>query len=125
MGFLAGLHALVSYIGFFATLYWAGAILFGAGDVTRFAKHYRMGSMLAMAFVGLSGVIGLIVTFTNGWAGMLFPWIGLVGVALHGFLGVRAKKALYAMNTGTALKLAVVQVVILIVVTGLMSAKPF
>lgn len=125
MGFLAALHALLSYVGFFATLYWAGAILFGAGDIPRFPKHYRISYILAMAGIGMSGILGLIVTFVGGWSGMLFPWIGLVGVALHGFLGVKAKKALYAMNTGPALKLAAAQVVILIIVTGLMSAKPF
>ena len=125
MGFLAGLHAVTSYVGFFATLYFAGAVLFGAGDVIRFPKHYRISYILAMAGIGLSGIFGLITTFAGGWSGMLFPWIGLVGVAAHGFLGVKAKKALYAMNTGSALKLAVVQVVILIVVIGLMSAKPF
>ena len=125
MGFLAALHAIVSYVGFIATLYWAGAILFGAGDVVRFPKHYRISYILAMAGIGLSGIIGLITTLTGGWAGMIFPWLGLVGVALHGVLGVKSKKALYAMNTGSALKLAAVQLVILIVVIGLMGAKPF
>ena len=125
MGFLSTLHALLSYLGFAATLFWAGAILVGAGDINRFDALYRKSAMAAMALVGLSAIFGLILTFLGPFAAWVFPWAGLVCVALHGILGKRAKVALYAMKTGSALKLAALQIVVLIIAMGLMGAKPF
>ena len=125
MGFLNNLHALFAYAGFVATLFWAGAILIGAGDIKRFDGIYRKSAMIAQSTVGLSAVLGLISTFLGPFMSMIFPWAGLVVVALHGVLGKRAKVALYNMNTGKALKLAAVQLLLLIVAMGLMAVKPF
>lgn len=125
MGFFGHLHSFLSYAGFLATLVWAGAILFGAGDVGRFGPLYRRVYLAMMVLVGLSALAGLAATILGPWVRMWFPWIGLAGVAVHNILGARSKRALHAMRTGPALVLAVVQVVVLVVVTGLMTVKPF
>ncbi|ARO14174.1 hypothetical protein BVG79_00822 [Ketogulonicigenium robustum] len=124
MGFLALLHSLTSYIGFLATIAWAGAVLFGAGDVARFGGLYKRIYLVMMISTGLSGVFGLIVTIFGPWLTYVFPWIGLVGLGVHNMLGARSRKML-AADTGRALIFAAIQIAVLVVVLVLMICKPF
>lgn len=79
----------------------------------------------AMATTGLSGITGLVVVWMGGWLAFVFPWLGLVAVALHGVAGVRGRKAL-AIGAGSPLAVALaVQIVTLIAIYGLMTVKPF
>ena len=79
----------------------------------------------AMATTGLSGVTGLVVVWMGGWLSFVFPWLGLVAVALHGIAGVRGRKAL-AIGASSPLAVALaVQIVTLIAIYGLMTVKPF
>jgi len=116
-------HALLAYAGLAATLVWAAAILFGAGDVARFGATYRRVYMTMLGLVGLSGLMGLAVI--GPWWRMWFPWLGLLLIALHSMLGARSRRALWAMRTGPALVLALWQIVVLVVATGLMAARWF
>jgi hypothetical protein len=117
------LHAWLAYAGLAATLVWAAAILFGAGDVARFGAMYRRVYLTMVVLVGLSGVAGLAVI--GPWWRMWFPWLGLAAIALHSVLGARSRRALWAMRTGPALVLALVQAVVLVIATGLMAVRPF
>jgi len=125
MTFFGHLHAWLAYAGLVATLGWAAAILFGAGDVARFGAMYRRVYLAMAVLVGLSALAGLVATVIGPWWRMAFPWIGLAAIALHNILGARSRRALWAMRTGPVLVLALVQVVVLVLATGLMAVRPF
>ncbi|ADO42204.1 hypothetical protein [Ketogulonicigenium vulgare] len=126
MGFFVFLHSATSYLGFLWTLFWVGGILFGAGDIARFPTMYRKCIYLPMmVLTGLSAVFGIIVTLFGPWLMWVFPWVGFAGIAVHNILGAKSRRALYAMQTGTALKFAAIQLLVLIIVLILMIWKPF
>lgn len=96
-----------------------------AAVTQRLSASQRVAYIGTMAITGLAGVTGLGLVFMEPWRGFIFPWAGLVAVAIHGFAGVRARKALVA-NLGTRASVcALLQMVMLVATYGLMTVKPF
>ncbi len=93
----------------------------GLGGVQRL---FYIGAMAGTGLAGVSGLV-LVALAMGAWLALLFPWLGLVAVAGHGFAGVRSRKALVAGNKATAVVAVVVQILLLVAAYGLMTVKPF
>jgi hypothetical protein len=110
------------------TLAWL-VITFTARREAATARHLSVSQRVAyigtMAVTGLAGVTGLGLVYIGSWSGTLFPWTGLVAVALHGFAGVRARKSLVAGKGRAASLFAIFQIAMLVAAYGLMTVKPF
>lgn len=74
-------------------------------------------------FGGIAALTGLAVTFVGPWQHMMFPYIGLILYVVHGLCVGFAKRSVDPIRTRRILLL--LQLLALIVMTGLMSAKPF
>jgi len=104
------------------TLGWAAIVVATTAGPGRSSRLVYIG---AMASTGLVGVTGVIAAFAGGFVTMAFPWIGLVAVAGHGFAGARSRRNLATDRKGAAIAAAALQVVLLLVAYGVMTAKPF
>ncbi len=118
-------HRGFAMLGCLTTVLWAALALWPTLQHRPAPRLWRPTYIAAMATTGLSGVTGLVVLFMGNWLTFVFPWLGLLAVALHGVAGVRGRKAL-AIGAAGPLAIAVtVQIVTLIVIYGLMTLKPF
>src|SRR5690606_1761170 len=120
-------HQGLALLSLLLTLGWAAVVLFAPRPTANLVGMQRLFYIGAMAATGLAGVSGLVlVALAMGtWLALLFPWLGLVAVAAHGFAGVRSRKALVAGNKGMAVVAVVVQILLLVAAYGLMTVKPF
>jgi len=117
------LHRLTAVLAILGTLVWAVAALRGAAPgLTGGRKGLYIA---AMATTGIAGLTGLAVTFVGPWSAMLFPYLGLVAVALHGVAGGMAKRAALAGRRGTVAGGVAIQLVMLLGASYLMAVKPF
>ncbi len=115
-------HVGLAVLAVLLTLGWAAIVVAPSAGPGRPSRLVYIG---AMASTGLVGVTGLIAAFAGGFATMAFPWIGLVAIAGHGFAGVRSRRFLAADRKSAAIGAAALQVVLLLVAYGVMTAKPF
>lgn len=74
---------------------------------------------------GLAALTGLAITFVGPWQHMMYPYIGLILYVVHGLCIGFAKRCLTAQQLGMRRALLVAQLLALLALTGLMSAKPF
>ncbi|WP_312477752.1 hypothetical protein [Stutzerimonas nitrititolerans] len=120
-------HQGLAMLSLLLTLGWATVVLFAPRPSAGLGGVQRLFYIGAMAVTGLAGVSGLVLVALamGAWLALLFPWLGLVAVAGHGFAGVRSRKALVAGNKSTAVVAVVVQILLLVAAYGLMSVKPF
>jgi len=118
-------HRGLAMLACLTTVLWAALALVPTLNHRPAPRLWRPFYIAAMATTGLSGITGLVIVFMGNWLTFVFPWLGLVAVALHGVAGVRGRKAL-AIGAGGPLATAVtIQIVTLIVIYGLMTVKPF
>lgn len=120
------IHRGLAIIGCITTVAWAIAALWPI--LRHQPPQRRIWKPLysaAAATVGLAGVFGIILAWMGGWITFFFPWIGFVGVWVHGVAGVRGRRAMAAGATGTLAACLFIQVAILIGLYGLMTVKPF
>jgi hypothetical protein len=115
-------HAGLAVLALLLTLGWAALVVAGSVGPSRWSRPVYSG---AMASTGLVGVTGLILAFAGGFAKMAFPWIGLVAVVGHALAGARSRRFLAADRKGAAIAAVALQVALLLVAYGVMSAKPF
>ena len=74
---------------------------------------------------GLAALTGLAITFVGPWQHMMYPYIGLILYVVHGLCIGFAKRCLTTQQLGMRRALLVAQLLSLLALTGLMSAKPF
>lgn len=117
------IHRGLAIIGCITTVAWAVAALWPALRAQR--RIWKPLYSAASATVGLAGVVGLILAWMGGWMTFFYPWIGFVGVWLHGVAGVRGRRAMAAGANGTLVACLFIQVAILVGLYGLMTVKPF
>lgn len=115
-------HSGLAMLAFAATLAFAASVFAGP---SRLATPRRIVYVIAMAATGLVGVTGLVTTALGGWWPVLFPYVGLVAVVIHGVAGVLAKRSLAAGRTLPAAIAAGLQVLALTAAYGLMTVKPW
>ena len=115
-------HVGLAVLALLLTLGWTAFVVAASPGRGRPSRLVYIG---AIASTGLVGVTGIVLAFAGGFATMAFPWIGLVAVAGHGFAGARSRKFLAADRKGAAIAAAALQVVLLLVAYGVMTAKPF
>ena len=115
-------HVGLAVLALLFTLGWAALVVAATAGPRRSSRLVYIG---AMASTGLAGVTGVILAFAGGFATMAFPWIGLVAVAGHGFAGARSRRYLGVDRKGAAIGAAVLQLVLLLVAYGVMTAKHF
>lgn len=120
--FLNHLHSTAAALSLVTTIAWTAGCLGGPSGMT---GTRRLLFITVQATTGLTAVSGLITTFTGPWTAMLFPYLGLVTVAGHGFAGGMAKRSLAMGDRRKALFAAVSQTAFLLAAAGLMAAKPF
>jgi len=120
-------HKGLAMLALLLTLGWAAVALFTPHAAVGLGRMQRLLYIGAMAVTGLAGVSGLVLVALamGAWLALLFPWLGLVAVAGHGFAGVRSRKALVADNKSTAVVAVVLQILLLVAAYGLMTVKPF
>ena len=119
-------HQGLALLSLLLTIGWAGVVMFAPQGLGTLGGARRLCYIGAMALTGLAGVSGLMLMLLNGvWMTLLFPWLGLLAVVIHGIAGVRSRKALLAGNKGTAVVAVVVQILLLVATYGLMTVKPF
>lgn len=118
-------HRGFAILGCLTTVVWAALALLPTLRNRPAPGLWRPTYIAAMATTGLSGVTGLVVLWMGNWLTFVFPWLGLVAVALHGVAGVRGRKALAAGASGRLAIALIVQIVTLIAIYGLMTVKPF
>ena len=118
-------HRGFAMLGCLTTVLWAALALIPTLRQQTPSRLWKPTYVAAMATTGLSGVTGLVILWLGNWLTFVFPWLGLLAIALHGVAGVRGRKAL-AIGAAGPLAIAVtVQIVTLIVIYGLMTVKPF
>jgi len=115
-------HVGLAVLALLLTLGWAAFVVAAKAGPRRSSRLVYVG---AIASTGLVGVTGVILAFAGGFATMAFPWIGLVAVAGHGVAGARSRRFLAADRKGAAIAAAALQVVLLLIAYGVMTAKPF
>jgi hypothetical protein len=115
-------HAGLAVLALALTLVWAVMVVAAKAGPGRASRLAYVG---AVASTGLVGLTGVILAFAGGFVTMAFPWIGLVAVAGHGIAGARSQRFLAADRRGAAIAAAAVQVALLLVAYGVMTAKPF
>lgn len=81
--------------------------------------------VLARIFGGIAALTGLGVTFAGPWQHMMYPYIGLILYVVHGLCIGFAKRAAAPEKLGMRRALLSAQLLALLALTGLMSAKPF
>lgn len=120
-------HQGLALLSLLLTIGWAVVVLFTPRITAALGRTQRLFYIGSMAATGLAGVTGLVLVAlaTGSWLALLFPWLGLVAVAGHGFAGVRSRKALLAGNKTVAVVAVVVQILLLVAAYGLMTVKPF
>jgi hypothetical protein len=118
-------HRGFAMLGCLATIVWALLALIPTLRGQAAPRLWKPTYIAAMATTGLSGVTGLVVLWMGNWLTFVFPWLGLVAVALHGVAGVRGRKALAVGASGRLATALIVQIVTLIAIYGLMTVKPF
>lgn len=74
---------------------------------------------------GLAALTGLGVTFVGSWQHMSYPYVGLILYVVHGLCAGFAKRVQSPAKLGLRRALLVLQLVVLLVLTGLMGTKPF
>lgn len=114
-------HIGLAVLALLLTLGWAALVAASAGR----GRSSRLVYIGAMASTGLVGVTGVIAAFAGGFATMAFPWIGLVAIAGHGFAGARSRRYLAADRQRAAIGAVALQVVLLLVAYGVMTARLF
>ena len=115
-------HAGLAGLALLLTLGWAAFVIVAKASSGRSSRLVYIG---AIASTGLVGLTGIILAFAGGFATSAFPWVGLVAVAGHGVAGARSRRFLAADRKGAAIAVAALQVVLLLVAYGVMTAKPF
>jgi len=115
-------HVGLAVLALALTLAWAAIVVAAKAGPGRSSRLIYIG---AMASTGLVGVTGVIAAVAGGFVTMAFPWIGLVAVVGHGFAGARSRRSLAADRKGAAIGAAALQVVLLLVAYGVMTAKLF
>ncbi|WP_026784084.1 hypothetical protein [Pleomorphomonas koreensis] len=118
-------HRGFAMLGCLTTVLWAAFALIPTLQRRPPSRLWRPFYISAMATTGLSGVTGLVILWYGAFLTFVFPWLGLVAVALHGVAGVRGRKALAVGAAGTLAAAVIVQIVTLVVIYGLMTVKPF
>ncbi|SFB74293.1 hypothetical protein [Tropicimonas isoalkanivorans] len=118
-------HRGFAMLGCLTTVLWALAALIPTIRHRPAPRLWRPLFIAAMATTGLSGLTGLVVLFFGGWLSFIFPWLGIVAIALHGMAGARGRKALEAGAAGPLAVALTVQILALVVAYALMIAKPF
>jgi uncharacterized membrane protein YqjE len=81
--------------------------------------------VLTRIFGGIAALTGLAVTFVGPWQHMLYPYIGLMLYVVHGLCIGFAKRNTAPAKAGSRRVLLVLQLAMLLALTGLMGAKPF
>lgn len=81
--------------------------------------------VFARIFGGIAALTGLGVTFVGPWQQMMYPYIGLILYVVHGLCLGFAKRSAAPAQASQRRTLLVLQLVVLLVLTGLMGAKPF
>lgn len=81
--------------------------------------------VFARIFGGIAALTGLGVTFAGPWQHMMYPYIGLILYVVHGLCIGFAKRSSAPAKLGLRRGLLVLQLLVLLVLTGLMGAKPF
>lgn len=81
--------------------------------------------VFARIFGGIAALTGLGVTFAGPWQHMMYPYIGLILYVVHGLCIGFAKRSTQANQTTMRRTLLALQLLVLIILTGLMGAKPF
>jgi len=119
---LLGTHVGLAVLALLLTLVWAALVVAAKAGPGRSSRLVYVG---AIASTGLVGLTGVVLAFAGGFATMAFPWIGLVAVAVHGVAGARSRRFVAADRKGAAIAAAALQVVLLLVAYGVMTAKPF
>jgi hypothetical protein len=119
---LLSAHVGLAVLALLLTLGWASFVVAATAAPGRSSRLVYIG---AMASTGLVGVTGVIAAFAGGFATMAFPWIGLVAIIGHGVAGVRSRRDLAENRRGAAIAAAGLQVVLLLVAYGVMTAKLF
>ena len=76
-------------------------------------------------FGGLAALTGLAVTFIGPWQHMMYPYIGLILYVVHGLAAGFAKRASAVTDISKRRTFLVIQLLVLLAMTGLMGAKPF
>lgn len=118
-------HRGFAMLGCLTTVLWAILALAPTLRHRPPSRLWRPLYIAAMATTGLAGITGLVVLWIGNWLTFVFPWLGLLAVALHGVAGVRGRKALAIGASGPLATALTVQIVTLIVIYGLMTTKPF
>lgn len=118
-------HRGFAMLGCLATVLWAALALIPTLRNQPAPRLWKPAYIAAMATTGLAGITGLVIVWMGGWLTHVFPWLGLIAVALHGAAGVRGRKALALGASGTLAIALVVQIVTLVAIYGLMTVKPF
>ncbi|MGB8600781.1 MAG: hypothetical protein WCD42_01150 [Rhizomicrobium sp.] len=117
------MHGWVAILSFVTTVAWAALVMLGTnrlGGLQRWHKVFFISAMATTGIVGISGVFLL-----QPWLVMVFPYLGFMAVAAHGFAGSFAKRALLAGRRGRASSAALCQVLLLVGIDYLMWTKPF
>ncbi len=118
-------HRGLAMIGCLTTVLWAIAALVPTLANRPAPRVWRPLYIAALATTGLSGVTGLVVLWMGDWLTYIFPWLGLVAVALHGMAGTRGRRALAAGATGPLAGAILIQIAAIFLAYGLMVARPF
>jgi len=118
-------HRGLAMLACLTTVLWAALALVPTLRQRPAPRLWKPTYIAAMATTGLAGVTGLFIVWMGGWIAFVFPWLGLVAVALHGVAGVRGRKALAIGASGPLAVALIVQIVTLIAIYGLMTVKPF
>lgn len=74
---------------------------------------------------GLAALTGLAVTFAGPWRHMAYPYVGLILYVVHGLCIGFAKRSSAPAKLGLRRALLALQLIMLLVMTALMGAKPF
>lgn len=106
------------------TLLVSAAYLFMAWKPTPSGKATLV-YVCARIFGGIAALTGLGVTFAGPWQQMMYPYIGLILYVVHGLCIGFAKRSTAPSQLGMRRGLLLLQLLVLLVLTGLMSAKPF
>ncbi|ANI16232.1 MULTISPECIES: hypothetical protein [Pseudomonas] len=124
---LSQTHKGLAMLSVLLTLGWVSIVLTApriAGELGRPRKLVYTGAMAMTGLTGLSGLV-LVVVAQGTWLKLIFPWLGLIAVAGHGFSGTSSRRALVAGSKMPALVAASLQLLFLITAYGLMTLKPF
>ena len=120
-------HGGLALLALLLSIFWVGVAMSAPSGAVTTVSGMRKGVYVgAVALTSLVGVLGVVLlAMMPSWAGQAFTWVGLVVLVAYPILGAKSRRAYASGQKGTAIGLSVAMLALVVIVYGLMVAKPF